>query len=317
LQIPTGALPTGAKWTLGNGPTWTKVTRVSDTEARVDATAPSAGTFNATVEITIGKCTNQVKVPIKIWPKLESLVNPFLDGSNGKKAVELNTTIKGGKPPYSCGLSAGAGRGTLPRGISFGTDSRNIQTSGCTLTGTPTNANKPGIYGFLVEVQDAFGQQAFIPVSYKVGQCTDSNFSLTPGIGTLPVRKTGAAYSFKVKLKFDNYRNTSNQCTYNINLLMSLGPLSAGPNLGCASALPVCVDCSGNSFCVTGHNGTSCPTVITSEQDINVRTHPPIRTNFPKGPAFQSFEPLYRWRFNNDSTQFREKTCHFDILERD
>ena len=291
------------------------LTKVNDNAIQLGGIPPNTGSYQVTVEVSVGNCKHEKTYTIKIYPLLESLVTTYLTGKNGLKVVDLNQTIKGGKPPYSCAFLNGNGRGTIPAGVQLNSgDNVNIQQSGCTLSGVPSNANKPGSYGFIMVVRDAFFQQVEIPVGYKHLSCNDSVFSITPSVDTIPVRKTGAAYNFEVNIKdLDRYIrqvNGQNQCYHSINLLLSLNGLSGAQNLSCTASDPVCVNCNAaETTCVTSPSG--CPVTASAKQFIRIRQHAPIRSGRTKGPAFVTLEPTYSYTLN------KSKTCHFDILERD
>ncbi len=314
FSLPQNALPTPVNWKLSKGPSWMKLHKDNDFQAHIAGLPQKDGDVSITLSLTASNCKLEQKFTIKIWPKLVSLVKTYLKGKDGLKVFQKSVTVKGGKPPYYCGRETVAGRGTMPSGVSFDPNDRNnIKQVGCTLKGTPDNNNKPGVYGFLVAIQDSFGQRINIPVGYTYKNCNDNVLTITPPLTAVPVKKTGSVYQWHLDIKVPNYKTSAYSCRYEVRLLMSLGPLSSNGNLSCIGAMPVCVDCNGLNYCTK--SVPTCPGTVELFHDLQVRAHRPIRATYPKGPSFQTFEPRYQWRYDNDPNHFHSRTCHWDVLE--
>lgn len=303
VSIPT-ALVAPIQWRIASGaPTWLTLNTVSPHIVQLVGTATSEGDFKITVEASAGSCKYSMLIPLKIWPRLTSLVATFLKGTSSLNVAVLNQTFKGGKPPYRCQIYKGIGEGTQPSGVSVDTK----DTTGCTLTGVPDQTNLPGSYGFMVSIYDSLNRTIEIPVSYIHKSCHDGTITLSPSVDQTPVFKAGSEYSWDVKLiDVDAYADQG-QCVFQMYLLLKRGPLTSDASLSCGTADPICVECNATTqFCSTFASTTTCPTKVTIQHAIKVKKHTPFRTNVP---GFLTLEPMYTYSVS------KTKGCHWEVLE--
>jgi hypothetical protein len=264
--------------------------------------AKTDGQINISIEVSAGRCKYNTVNSFRIWPRLRSLVTPYITGSAVTKIAEVSKTITGGKPPYRCQQYRGIGEGTVPSGIQVDAN----DSTGCTLIGLPDGSNLPGSYGFMMIVSDSLGQLVEIPVSYKHGSCDNPFFKLTPSVDTTPVKTIGSAYEWRVDINnLDLYRDI-NVCRYQFYLLLTHGPLSAASQLLCSGPETICISCNAtDQYCISG--SSTCPSLLSLYHFVRVRQHAAMRPN--NAPAFLTLELRYTYSLN------KSQSCHWETLE--
>jgi hypothetical protein len=297
-----GSLPNPVQWNVSGRPSWLQQNQLSPTSLELTGTPTTDGQFNLSIEVSAGRCKYNTTNSFRIWPRLQSLANPYLQASFVTKLAEVFKTITGGKPPYRCQQYYGPGQGTVPSGIQQDPN----DSTGCTLLGQPDTSNLPGTYGFIMMVRDSLGQLVEIPVSYTHGSCNNPFFQLTPSVDALPVKPIASTYEWRVDIKNIDYYNSFNVCRYELYLMLTHAALSAGPNLSCFSPDPICVSCNATEqSCV--NTPSTCPAVISMYHFVRIRQHTAIRPN--NAPAFLSLQLRYTYSIN------KSQSCHWDTLE--
>ncbi|MBI3882571.1 MAG: SUMF1/EgtB/PvdO family nonheme iron enzyme [Verrucomicrobia bacterium] len=127
-----------------------------DTNGVVSGTPTNAGAFNFTARVTDstnGVATNAFALTIVTAPLAITTASPLPGGTVGT-AYSQTLAASGGSPGYAWSLSAG----TLPGGISFGTNGA--------LSGTPTNA---GAFNFTAQVTDTTNGTAAKAFALTIG----------------------------------------------------------------------------------------------------------------------------------------------------
>jgi len=168
----TGGQASAYTWALSGGALPGDLQIYAD--GHMAGTAPSAGTFNFSVQVTdAGGNTASKSFVLVVSPAPLTITTPPFSSMQVGAAVNTTFTAKGGVPPYTFSTS-----GTLPAGTQF---------SGTTLAGTLTT---PGTYSFTVTVTDS--AQGTASQTYTI-TATGPRLSITT-TSPLPSGQVGVAY---------------------------------------------------------------------------------------------------------------------------
>ncbi len=224
----------------------------------------------------------------------------------GEATTDLRCIVSGGQPPYSCRMFGGPGEGTMPIGVSQAA----ADASGCTLTGGVDvgAGDQNGVYGFIMEVEDANSDVVEIPVAYVGPSCDTSAATLTPSSTNVAVNAPGTAASWQLVVDDVDGVDDGMSCAPCFNLsLLTRSPLVIALGLDCANAGDLCSDCGAG--CITG----SCPGQHTLTRSVDLNAHSNLRT----GAAAWATIELGATYSGSSLDPCGDKTwsCHLEVLE--
>lgn len=220
--------------------------------------------------------------------------------------TDVRAAVNGGEPPFRCRVLRGTGVGTVPAGVRIESHDR----SGCTLRGGVDLAagDRPGVYGFLMQVRDARGATLEVPVIYEGVPCTTESVVLSPSTADF-VAAPGQARDWTVDLLDVDGVPTERGC-------------SACSSMELSVAQPMAIadgnDCADGGVCAVLEQAVSAPTACPSStftslrQRVSLDKHEPIR----KGAAFSTLDmdATYTGDSYAECTG-KSWSCHIDTLE--